>query len=643
MHYFENHYKNPQKHFLKLHGQLAERLLPVSITGHESFSEPYYYNLNAFILKNKGIPESIYGSKICCEINDPAQSFPSRFIHGIITHTEYRETDGELIICNIKLQPEFSILGLGKCTRVWKDKSIPNIVSSILKEHHINDIDFRLYNDYPVLEYCIQYRESDYDFVSRIISEAGIYYYFSHTLDKHIMVLADHQSAHSNSKKAELYFATPKSSFKPASINEWYVSTELIPGEFSLTGYDINKADGVKVKSRGYEDRKALKKIHFGDISPLNDRKQLADKIDTVIRSRESNTTFWWGSTEAWWLSCGERFQLKSIENKVHSYYVFSLKLSAFNDYDTRTGDFSCQIQALKNNIRWCPLESREKPIIPGVLIAKVIGPESEEIHTDAYGRVKIQFPWEEEDSKDDSSCWVRVSQHWSGSGIGCHFIPRVGSEVFVSFIQGDPNHPVIIGCVYNGKNKPPFELPKNKSMSGFVTKSISNGSRDEGHRFIFDDKKGDECITVASQKDFLLTVKNDAFNEVKNKLSVNVSKGRCTKIESGDDNLDINKGNLNQKIAGDFNVRLTNGNYKMTIGGGGGDIKADKSLTIESTQSITFKVGSNKIELSPTGITITGTLLKIEGKATTEVKGTMMTIQGSAITQIKGGIINIG
>ncbi|MFV8761807.1 type VI secretion system Vgr family protein [Yersinia enterocolitica] len=643
MHFFENHYKDQQRHFLKLHGKLAEKLLPISITGYEGFSKPYCYNLNAFMLKNRGIPESIYGSEICCEINNTAQSFPSRFVHGIITHIECRETDGELIVCNIKLQPKVSILGLGKRTRVWKEKSIPDIISSILKEYNINGVDFRLYNGYPTLEYCIQYRESDYNFMSRIISEVGIYYYFVHTLNKHTMVLADHQSAHSDSPKSELYFDTHNTSFKPASINEWHVSTELIPGEFSLTGYDINKADGIKVKLGGYEDTKALKKIHFGDISPFNDKEQLKEKIDTVIRSRESNTTFWWGSTDAWWLSCGERFQLKSIENNVHSYYVFSLKLSAFNDYGTRSGDFNCQIQALKNDIHWCPLESQEKPIIPGVLIAKVIGPESEEVHTDAFGRVKIQFPWEEEDSKNDSSCWVRVSQHWSGSGIGSHFIPRVGSEVFVSFIQGDPNHPVIIGSVYNGKNKPPFELPKNKSMSGFVTKSISNGSRDEGHRLIFDDKKGDECITVASQKDFLLTVKNDAIKEVQNKLSVNISKGRYTKIENGDDNLDINNGNLNQKIVGNLNVELTSGNYKMAISGGCGNIKSDRALTIESTQSLILKVGSNKIEVSPTGITITGTLLKIEGKATTEVKGAMMTVQGSAITQIKGGIINIG
>ncbi|HHZ9912624.1 TPA: type VI secretion system Vgr family protein, partial [Escherichia coli] len=144
-------------------------------------------------------------------------------------------------------------------------------------------------------------------------------------------------------------------------------------------------------------------------------------------------------------------------------------------------------------------------------------------------------------------------------------------------------------------------------------------------------------------QKDFFLIVNNDAIHEIKNKHALKVLKGRSTQIESGNDELEISQGNVNQTIAGDFNIKLTNGDYRLIVDGGATNIKSDKSLMIESIQSLILKVGSNKIELSPSGITITGTLLKLEGKATTEVKGTMMTVQGSAITQIKGGIINIG
>ncbi|ENB8986599.1 type VI secretion system tip protein TssI/VgrG [Escherichia coli] len=643
MHYFDRHYKNQDKHFIKIHGQLAEILLPISIVGHEGFSEPFCYNLKAFVRKGREGPKNIYGNKICCEIKDPTQSFPARFINGVITNTEYGDNDTELIVCNFKIEPDLALLKLSKSTRVWKEKSVPDIISTILNEYNIRDIKFLLYKKYTPLEYCIQYRESDYDFIYRILSEVGIYYYFIHSCDEHVMVFADHKSAHSGTKETELYLTTPKSSFKPASIDEWHISSEIIPGEFSISGYDMNKAEGFRVRMDGYEYTKGLKKIHFGDISPLNDREILTKKISTLISSRESNTTFGWGKTEAWWLSCGERFKLKTVEAKTFNYYVFSLSLKAFNDYDSESGSFSCQIQALDSDINWCPLEPEDTPVIPGILIAKVIGPEGEEIHTDAYGRVKIQFPWEDGRTGEQSSCWVRVSQCWSGFGAASQFIPRVGTEVFVSFIQGDPNCPVIIGSVYNGKNKPPLDLPKKKNISGFVTKSIGGGDKNEGHRFIFDDTKGDEKISITSQKDFFLIVNNDAIHEIKNKHALKVLKGRSTQIESGNDELEISQGNVNQTIAGDFNIKLTNGDYRLIVNGGATNIKSDKSLMIESIQSLILKVGSNKIELSPSGITITGTLLKLEGKATTEVKGTMLTVQGSAITQIKGGIINIG
>ncbi|HGX9207680.1 TPA: contractile injection system protein, VgrG/Pvc8 family, partial [Escherichia coli] len=148
MHYFDRHYKNQDKHFIKIHGQLAEILLPISIVGHEGFSEPFCYNLKAFVRKDRGVPKNIYGSKICCEIKDPAQSFPARFINGVITNTEYGDNDTELIICNFKIEPDLALLKLSKSTRVWKEKSVPDIISTILNEYNIRDIKFLLYKKY---------------------------------------------------------------------------------------------------------------------------------------------------------------------------------------------------------------------------------------------------------------------------------------------------------------------------------------------------------------------------------------------------------------------------------------------------------------------------------------------------------------
>ena len=241
---------------------------------------------------------------------------------------------------------------------------------------------------------------------------------------------------------------------------------------------------------------------------------------------------------------------------------------------------------------------------------------------------------------------------------IGSQFIPRVGSEVLVSFIQGDPDFPVIIGSVYNGNNKPLFSLPKNNSKSGFITRSVNNGRIGEGHQLIFDDKKDNEKTTLSSSGDFHLSVKKDMVSDINNSMSLIVAAGRTSEIKKGNDNLIIKQGDLKNEVTGNVNIKVTNGNYSLNVSGGSGSLVSDKKLILESTQSIQLKVGTSEITISPSGVIIKGTMIKLEGQSTTEVKGitlklegqavtemkgTMLTLQGSAMTQIKGGIINIG
>ncbi|EKD4346391.1 type VI secretion system tip protein VgrG, partial [Escherichia coli] len=291
---------------------------------------------------------------------------------------------------------------------------------------------------------------------------------------------------------------------------------------------------------------------------------------------------------------------------------------------------------------------------------ARVVGPESEEYYTDEYGRVKIRFLWGEKSTSgtENSSCWVRVSQVWSGDGFGSQFIPRVGSEVLVSFIQGNPDNPIIIGSVYNGQNKPPFSLPENNCKSGFITRSVKNGKKGEGHQLVFDDKENEEKTILTSSGDFHLTVKKDMISNINHLMSLTVAEGRNTEIKKGNDNLILKKGNLHNDVHGNIDIKVSDGDYNLKVAGGSGSFTTDKNLTLESTQSIKIKVGVNEIIISTSGINIKGTqiaiegqgsaelkgaTLKLEGQAMSEVKGTMLTLQGSAMTQIKGGIVNIG
>lgn len=289
-----------------------------------------------------------------------------------------------------------------------------------------------------------------------------------------------------------------------------------------------------------------------------------------------------------------------------------------------------------------------------------MVGPDSEEYYTDDNGRVKISFLWGEKSAAgtDKTSCWVRVSQVWSGEGFGSQFIPRIGSEVLVSFIQGNPDYPVIVGTVYNGQNTSPFSLPENNCKSGFITRSVKNGKKGEGHQLVFDDKEGEEKVIVTSSGDSLLTVKKDMISTINRSMSLTIAEGRNAEIKRGNDRLVLKEGDLHNDVHGNINIKVSNGDYNLKVSGGSGSLITDKNLTLESTQSIKIKVGANEITISTSGIdikaakiTIEGQVsaevkaatLKFESQAISEVKGTMLTLQGSAMTQIKGGIVNIG
>lgn len=655
--YFSEHY---QQHLLQLHGSSASFLQPLEIEGHELLSAPFFYKLRCLTLADNNALTALQGQTLCCEIGDKSSSFPSRFIHGIITRIEYSDDNSEQRICILTLQPEFAELEGGKRSRVWSNVTVSDIVTIILQQHKFRHPDIRLCNVPPVMEYKIQYRESDFEFIDRILFDAGICYFFIHKKDSHTMVLVDEAVSHPDAYPATLNYLPRENMFQPGYIWEWSAASELKHSSVSITGYNEKNTTDITIKTESSDSCINAKKCSYEDIIPDGNRDFIKKKSETIMACHDSQIQTWQGETCSWWLACGERFKLVQRENKIEDYRITSLLIRAENNYGASVGEFKCRIQAADNRKVLTARPKNGKPVIPGVLLARVVGPESEDIFTDEYGRVKIRFLWGKEalSGSEKTSCWVRVSQPWSGSGFGSQFIPRVGSEVLVSFIQGDPDYPVIVGSVYNGQNKPIFPLPGNKNKSGFITRSVNKGGKEEGHQLVFDDKKGDEKTTLSSSGDFYLTVKKDMVSNIDNAMSLTVAAGRTSEIKKGDDILFINQGDLQKEVTGNINIKVLNGNYNLIVSGGSGSILTDKKLTLESTQSVQLKVGTNEITLSPSGINIKGTsiklegqamieikgaIVKLEGQAVTEMKGTVMTIQGSAMTQIKGGLINIG
>lgn len=660
MYLSEQYYRSQQNYFLRLHGNPVSLLLPLEIEGHEILSEPFYYEIKCLSKADYTTLSALQGQMLCCEIGDDKKSFPSRFIHGVITRIQYSDGNCEQNICTLTLQPELAGLGLGKKTRVWSGVTVSDIVSNILQQNLLNRPEIRLCNVPPLMDYKIQYKESDLDFINRILFDAGIYYFFVHNKDSHFMVLADDPIAHPDAYPKILTYLPSENISQPGYIKEWSAISVLKCSNVSLTGYNECNTSEITINTGSKDTRTNANNYSYEDIIPDGNRKRIKEVAETIIAYHDSDRQTWQGETCSWWLSCGERFTLVDRKNEKKEYRITSLFLRVASNYASSVGDSICKFQAADNKTTLTYQHELVKPVISGILLARVVGPESEDIFSDEFGRVKIRFLWGDDtlSGTDKTSCWVRVSQPWTGAGFGSQFIPRVGSEVLVSFIQGDPDFPIIIGSVYNGNNKPLFSLPRNNSKSGFITRSVNNGRIGEGHQLIFDDKKDNEKTILSSSGDFHLSVKKDMVSDINNSMSLIVAAGRTSEIKKGNDNLIIKQGDLQNEVTGNVNIKVTNGNYSLNVSGGSGSLVSDKKLTLESMQSIQLKVGTSEITISPSGVIIKGTMIKLEGQSTTEVKGitlklegqavtemkgTMLTLQGSAMTQIKGGIINIG
>jgi type VI secretion system secreted protein VgrG len=671
----DNQLKSQQAHLISWQGAIADDLLLVALQGKEYLSSPYRYELHSVTTADETKINRWHGENISCCIGDGHENTPQRFVHGVVTHIRYIQRTDDDAECILTLEPGLSLLKMGRVMRVWQNIPVPELVRTLLKECGIEQLDLQLRNTYPSREYCIQYRESVFDFVHRLLEEEGIYYFFRHTASGHTMVLADHPSSHQAISGGSLTWHHQAHNLSQESVRNWGSSSSLIPGAVSLQGFSMSQAAPVNERQTALPCNTNADAVTFSDITPHPERSQVSRQAKLAMVSREANARLYDATVNVHWLSSGEFFTLKNHPSGEKKYRIQSLTIDAANNVDNKKSYCLCQLQAMSHDLPWYPPALRQPPDISGVLTATVVGPASEEIHTDEYGRIKIQFPWDNASTKDDtSSCWVRVTQPWSGGKFGGQFIPRIGSEVLVSFIQGHPDYPLVTGTVYNGQNKPPFSLPADKNESGFVTRSTSKSSLDEGHRLSFNDKKGDEKLTVVAQKDLLLTVKNDALYTIEANRSTELSKGNDRLVlKEGDVSVTLNKGNWQQDVSGDVKTDIRNGNYALNVTGGGGGIKTDKILSFESMQSIEFKVGTTKITLTHTGITLSstkisiessgnaeltgmnvsitgnaatalkGTMVSIEGSGNTEVKGAMTTISGSGMTQISGPMIMIG
>ena len=548
-----------------------------------------------------------------------------RYFDGHVTRFTYQESRGRYASYRATLRPWLWFLTLKTGCRIFQNKTVPDIIKSIFQDSGFTDFEDRLSGSYPSREYCVQYRESEFNFVSRLMEEEGIYYYFHHDETKHMLVLTDSLSGHDlipDYEQVPYYPPDERDRRERDNITHWRFTKEARSGEVTLRDFNFKKPKAnLEAKSKNPFDH-AHADLEVYDY-PGKYLESQDGETCTRIRLEEIQSRYHRavGQGNIGGFFPGGLFELTGYprQDQNKRYLIVSTRnILLIEDYEASNASMDeapcyCEFSAIEEERPFRPERSAEKPVVQGPQTAIVVGPAGEEIYPDEHGRVKVQFHWDREGKNDEnSSCWIRVSHPWAGSGWGGIHTPRIGQEVIVDFIEGDPDRPIVTGRVYNGDNKPPYKLPDKKEISGVKSNSSKGGSG--YNEFVMDDSKGKELIRVHGQYDMETTIENDLTEKVLNDRIREVTKNET--IDIGKDLKETVDGNATQKVKG--------------------------KVLIDSMQEIKLKVGGNTIVINNKGVTINGMMLQMNGKTKADLKAPMVNVQGSAMTNVKGGIVKI-
>ena len=543
----------------------ADTLLARSATITEQLGKPFQIDMDLLSSDESIDFDALLGSEVTLTLYLRLDS--PRYFHGFVAGFSQIGRFGRFETYRARVVPWLWFLSRTADCCIFQNKSAPVIVKEVFARHGFTDVEDKLTKSYRVRDYCVQYRETDLNFVQRLLEEEGIYYYFRHTSSLHTLVLADAYSAH------EPYPGYDSIEYRPPSdhglhyddvIEDWHLARNIQPGKYVVTDYDFTKPR-APLKTQSVESR-TVPKSNFemfdypGKYAALAEGDHYAKvRLESLQAGYETVR----GSASARGLAAGSFFKLKGYprrdQNREYLIVATTHRLDAGN-YESGAGEqpqsYECSFEAMDSQRPFRPAQTAVATRVSGPQTAVVVGPPGEEIFTDAYARVKVKFHWDRDPKSDESSsCWVRVSQTWAGRSWGSVTVPRIGQEVIVDFLEGDPDQPLITGCVYNQVNMPPFELPAAATVMGFKSQTHKGGGYNE---MTLDDTTGQQKVTIHAQKDMNTTVQNNETHAVK-------SGNRTMAVESGTNSETI-KGNSTLTVqAGARAVDVTGGDYSAT------------------------------------------------------------------------------
>jgi len=591
-----------------------DALLLEGLSGQEAMSRPFQFALY-LLSEDPNIDfEQVVGKPATVCIGSEQGS--ERYINGIISQFSQGSVEMRMTRYHATLVPWLWNLGRAADCRIFQDKSVPDILQEVFQERGFRDFRMAVSRAYPPRTYCVQYRETDFDFVSRLMEEEGIFYFFEHSPDQHVLVLGDSPSAHAPCPgRDSAYYSPMVGRHGEDSVTSWLQEQEVRPAKCALRDYNFEtpttdlSVDVPTLMTVGRNDSLEVYDYPGRYLTSSDGTRYVRLRMEEqeTPHTRVSGTSdcrnfvpgYLFDLTGHYRASCDGSYLLTSVTHDA----VSNLRGDGFGS--SYSNSFTC----IPRELPFRPARATPKAVVQGVQTAVVVGPSSEEIYTDKYGRVKVQFHWDRQGHRDEkSSCWIRVGSLWAGRQWGNIQIPRIGQEVLVAFLEGDPDQPIIVGSVYNDDQMPPYALPANQTQSGTKSRSSKGGGADNFNELRFEDKEGQEEVYLHAERNLTTVVEKDESREVGHDRTTKIAHDETTTIQN--DRSATVASNDTETVGGSQTVNVGS-NQSCTIGGSETHTVGG-TITVMSGAAVTITVGATTTITSAGPVTITAPMITL-------------------------------
>ncbi|MFC7517184.1 type VI secretion system Vgr family protein [Herbaspirillum sp. GCM10030257] len=594
------------------------------LQGHAGLSELFSFELT-LLSKDAGLElKSLMGKNASVGIQQADGS--EHYVNGYINSFAFTSADGGFAFYKAEIVPWLAFLKRRINSRIFQNKSVIDVLKTVFSEDYpgLADFEFRVQEEYKPESYIVQYHESDQNFVCRLLEKNGLFYFFEHGPSGHKMVIGDKSSDNTccmpHKRHAKIKFNAGNRTHDEDAVMHIAAQRTLQSSKVALNTFNYKaplSPQYVELPTDAIQGDVPMLEVYDG--TPAFGYKDVGDGMRQAkqrLEVLEWQAKVFKGASDCRSLEPGRTFILTEqelfdpLDETASDFLVLSVSYTACNNYFHRGGAavYSNSFTCIRRKIPFRPRQQHAKPTMPGPQTATVVGPKGTEIHTDKYGRIKVQFHWDRYGRNDDaSSCWIRVSQPWAGQGWGTVAIPRIGQEVIIDYLEGDPDRPVCTGRLYNENQPLPYALPGAAHVMGFKSRSTPGGG---GYcEIVIHDKKGQELVNIHSQKDMVTTVQN-------NQATV------------------INGSSQTNTVTNGFHVTKVKKKVELE--------SQTEFIHLKAATGITLEVGASKIHMAANGkITIEGVHVDVIGSARIDLNTNSATPSQPASNNKQGSSAN--